>query len=492
MIETLASITGYFILGIVGLMLLICVLSYNKNSNSRVLWHFITWVQFYQWIPLINSSAPLDYFNFFSHLNTTINVYQFVTYSYPNTIPSNYSYLGIQYSYFINNTEKLLVVWGICIIIYMTAIFTTWEWAKAFRKSICDNLILRIHLICFGLFSIFSLLQIIEFEITTWYGIMNSVVSVAIFLSNIVLIFFVPIYSYIRIDQGLPEELERIETIVKEFKTDKKGCMFYYVFFMLERLTAAVSYAFLASYPGLQCLFIGLALALNSNLYLVVYLAVLRPFENITDTFFVVSLEFCSLLCVSLNFVFVVNQVSSQFMTCVQWLCFSFLWLGIGLTVIKYMSVVYKPSVTKINISNVTSADIKDASSIDQNDGESNLDINQNKDLATGIKLVTPNNTKKESPVEGSRGIILDINNFENENYRHHSVIPENRTSSKLSINPERSPRSSRSKNPSTYMFKNNPENSRVDLTDLEYDNIHEYGKGITYYNSLLKRYQKK
>ena len=266
MTDTAGTASGYIAFSTAAGLAFLSIISHNKNSCSYIIWHYISWVQFFQWTALINSSSPSNYLLFFKNFNQASSFSQIISYHYTSHVPTRYSELGVKYNYFINNAEKALMVWCACLVCYVLFIFLGCNFAKNARKIICDNLILRATLLCFLEFSIFASLQIFNFEISTWYGITNSVVSVAIIACEAVMIGYLPIAANLRYEGGIEEEISRISTVIEEFNFSENKCRYYYIFFMIERISAAASYAFLSSYPAMQALVLACTLFATSNI----------------------------------------------------------------------------------------------------------------------------------------------------------------------------------------------------------------------------------
>ena len=356
------TVTGYLVLGLIGLFALLNILSFNKNQSRYILWHFITWVQFFQWTALINSEASADYLTFFSNYSKTMKIYQVITYHYYTEVPTRFAELGVQYTYLINNAEKLLAVMFISLLVFTIMIFATCKAGETLRKAVCDSLIIRAGLICFMEISMFAFLQISKFEITTWYGIMNSVFAVVFITCIFTMIAYLPINSNFRINSGDKDELDKILTVIEEFKYRTEKCRFYYVFFMLQRLVAGLVYVLLPKYCGIQALLISIFISFTSIFHLVAYTYITRPFLNPISNFYVIFLELLSLLSVIFNASFSLSSISTSTKNSLTWCCFALMWTGISVTVIYFnysICVSENPNINKIievprEISNTT------------------------------------------------------------------------------------------------------------------------------------------
>ena len=336
MATDLGTVTGYIVLAVVGSSALLSALSHNKNHSRYILWHFITWAQFFQWTALINSQASADYLSFFNSYSKTVKIYQFITYHYYTEVPTRFSELGIQYTYLINNAENLLVIMAISLLIFSIMACTTFKAGDEFRKTVCDSLIIRASLICFMEISMFAFFQMSKFEITTWYGILNSVFAVIFLTAIFAMTAYLPINANYRINVGNKDELEKILTVVEEFKYRTEECRHYYIFFMLQRLVAGLIYVVLAEYCGVQALIIGIFISLTSNFHVVAYTYLTKPFFSWISNYYVIFLELLSLLSVVINAIFSLSSVSASLRNNLAWFLIGCLWAGISVTVVYF------------------------------------------------------------------------------------------------------------------------------------------------------------
>lgn len=466
-------VAGYLVLSIILSFGALSILSHNRNLSRYTLWHLVAWAQFYQWIPLINSKAPSMYLEFFSDYNKSLKVYPLITFSFYNTITSRYQELGIEHSYFVNNTEKPLILIVASILIYLVMLCMKCECLQDFRKEVVDSIILRSGLICFFEFSIFSLLQIRYFEITTWYGIMNSVVAVAIIACVLVMLIYFPINSNFRIKENNKEDLERISTLIEELRYEYPKCRLYYVFFMLQRILAAVSYTVLDEYPGLQALLAGIGPALTSKAYLVGYVVVTKPFVKKSVNYFVIVLELLSALSIIFTAVFSLNGVSTSSKNTLALISIIFFWFGIGISVIKFSYDICMPANTSEYIQRannqihveVNTGVLDQTGNMKRNRlGSLSTDPESPKKIGKKSEKIEKNSERIEKKTER---IEKNSGRFEKKSEKRNSVVTANKEVSENS----------------SEIFSEKDIDSSLEL---------DYGTGIKFYGPLAKKYLSK
>ncbi|OMJ79296.1 hypothetical protein SteCoe_20718 [Stentor coeruleus] len=332
MSESSGIVTAYFVLSLTCVMSIMSLVFRNRGSASYIIWHFYSWTEYLMHLYLITTSPPQNLADFFSAYYKVWNSPSIITYNNYCHIPSRFKSLGIDKVYLFNNIDIPLVFWCICLIIYFIGLLSTCKIAQFFRSTVCDNIIIRASLLIYFQISLYSLLQLIEFEISTWYGILNSVLSLSFLIALLTMLISIPISTHFKLNQALTEDLIKISTIVDEFHTDRKICRFYYVFFMFERIVASACYTLISGYPLLQCLFIDLAL-----FFKVVYVIISKPFQRSFDNVYICILEALTIGSVVIIATFSLDTVGEGTKKALTWGVFAGLWFGIALSFFNFL-----------------------------------------------------------------------------------------------------------------------------------------------------------
>jgi hypothetical protein len=308
--ESLAFSFGYTAIGLTSILLMKSLVNAGSHDSSYAIWHYFSWVHYIKWAGLMTSEGTLPFIRFYRKLILVFKPEPLNTYSPPCSIPKNFQIMGFDYSYFLNNSEVPLIIWGIFSIIYLFFLAVKVKSFENIRKSVCENMIIRATLVFFMDFLLYALLQIRQFEISTVYGIINSIISVVVVSCLLIFWVFVSIFVLVKTEES--GNLYRIKTIRQEFDVTQKKYLIYYFLFMLERTFAGISYVFLGDYPKVQCFMIEITSGVVCKDYLVIYVAFVKPFIKKELNVFVMILETFSIIIGSLIGSFSIYGVSDS------------------------------------------------------------------------------------------------------------------------------------------------------------------------------------
>ena len=327
--EILALVLGYTILGLFIILLLVSLSNGNKNQARYIIWHYWSWIQFIKWSALINTPSADESLKFFKHLIKVFKPDPLNKFSPHSSVPERFKDLGIGKAYFLNNAEIPLIVWSFFAVLYVVILTLKVKSLESIRRSVCDSLIIRNTLLFFMEFLIYSMLQIKQFEITSIYGIINSVLSVIVICC--LLIFFIAISSIVIIKLKDNSTLERISTVTEEFNQQSIKYNLYYILFLLQRVIACISYIFLQDHPKIQCFIIELILGVTCNFYIVIYILFIRPFTKSLINIFLAILETTSIIICALIGSYSLDTVSNSNKENMHYLIVSLLFSSIPL-----------------------------------------------------------------------------------------------------------------------------------------------------------------
>ena len=329
--EILALVLGYTILSLFIILLLVSLTNGNKNQTSYIAWHYWSWIQFIKWCALINTPSTKESLKFFKHLIKVFKPEALNKFSPYCNVPERFRVLGIDEAFFLNNVEIALIFWSFFAVVYVCVLGIKVRSLESIRRSVCDSLIIRITLLFFMEFLIYSLLQIKQFEITSVYGIVNSVLSVIVICC--LSIFFIALSSLIilKTKENDNSTLTRISTVTEEFTPQSPKHNLYYILFLLQRVTACISYTFLQDHPKIQCFLIELILGITCNLYTVIYILFIRPFTKNLMNIFIAILETTSIIIFALSGSYSLDIVSDSNKENMHYLIVSLLYSSIPL-----------------------------------------------------------------------------------------------------------------------------------------------------------------
>lgn len=293
MAEIEGIIFGYIAISIVLSMIALTMLTNNRNNSSYLIWHLASWIYLIKWFPLLNIGSSTVLASFAKGFNSVFSPFSLTTYTNTFSIHSEFKAIGIDSPYFLNNSGVIIIIWGFTLIVYLVALILRCSKYEKMRKAICENLIIRSTLVFFSEFNFFSMVQIMEFEVSTWYGVTNSIVSVSIVIGLLITLFFLTFSIHYRIKENDQENLLRINTLIEEFRMGTYKTQLYYSIFMIERLVVTACIVFFIKSAKIQATIAGLTLSINFF-----YIILIRPFNKKVDNFIVALLSFLNMLAV--------------------------------------------------------------------------------------------------------------------------------------------------------------------------------------------------
>ena len=335
----LSDSTEYSLIWIPLGMLAITAITFNRKYTSYDTWYLVTWLQFSQWLGLINTSTD-DNFNYlYQKILKGLNGDQIITVN-ENTsdLPSRFTTIGITSYYFINNTEKYLFIIAGCISIYILLIIFGFCYIslKEFRGKIWINLITRAFLICYFNFFIFGMLQIENLSLSAEYGVINTVFAVIFIALSLIILVYLPIYANNQVHE-YPHEVH-YSTILQEFTYKEPYHGLYYFIFLLKRVIAGCALVFIQSYPLAQVIIIGLCIILEMS-----YLLKYKPYIAKHLTYFSFGAEICQLIIVICISLYLLNP-SSTMESFLWFICFLGFWVGIFICIVRFFITLLKKS----------------------------------------------------------------------------------------------------------------------------------------------------
>ena len=148
--EVLGDISRYSFPTIAAVLLVITIISFNRNSCVFALWHLVTYIQFVRLIPLIDVSPPSFYDAFFRGFFRSIDQLSFFD---PDSDLSDERFraIGINSYSFLGNTDDIFFIWLGCGLITLFCVcFGYQKMQIKFNLIIRSSLILYLDLIFFS------------------------------------------------------------------------------------------------------------------------------------------------------------------------------------------------------------------------------------------------------------------------------------------------------------------------------------------------------
>ena len=413
----------------------------------------------YKWYPSIDSPISPTLESISKGLNQAFHPISIIPLSEFNSLSENFKKLGLDNPYFLNNGEIVLMIWVATLIIYISVLIC--PCSIPLKTSVCDNLIIRSSLILFSELSVISFIQISEFEISTWYGVMNSILSVAIICCLIFLMIFLTFIIFFRLRSGNEESIARIKTIIEEFKNTSSKQMLYYTFFMVERFLSAAALAMLTKYPGIQ-VFVLIFLLFCKFLYILFVL----PFKFASKSIYVAGLDFLSI--VSVSFIIICSaDIGDVYKSVLAW--------GyVGIVVCAFVGcffLFFKPDIADQSIYGPKVADSRDEENVN------NTNIELPFDEKNQITMI-------ETRTAGRRNSVLSVKRRQSIKTVHDSQdVKEPDTHIEISKRKE-----NRYDVVSSYTNKRGNDR-KVEPEDTRNDSNPERSSRIPYYGALFRKY---
>ena len=458
MSQLIGLILGYACLGISCILILISACKKTENQSSYIIWHFISWLYMYKWYPSIDSSISPTLESISKGLHEAFHPISIIPLSEVNSLSENFKKLGLDNPYFLNNGEIVLMIWTGSLIIYLTVLICTCS--KSLKKTVCDNLIIRSSLILFTEISVVSFIQISEFEISTWYGVMNSILSVAIICCLVFLMIFLTFIIFFRLKSGNEESIARIITVVEEFKNNSYKQMLYYTFFMVERFLSAAALAMFTKYPGIQ-VFVLIFLLFCKFLYTLFVL----PFRFALKNLYIAGLDFLSVISISL-IIICSEDIGDTFKNAIAWSYFAIVVLAMAGCLFLF----FKPDLGEKSVYGTKVAENKEEN-VNHTHVESSIDL---KNQTTMIET-RPANRRDSVISMKRRQSIKTVNDSDD------VKIPDTHIEST-----ER--KGNRNEAISSYTNKR-ASDRKVEPEDNRHDSYPDRGSRIPYYGPLFRKY---
>ena len=337
----LSLATEYSILWLPLLMLLITAATKNSRQTSYPTWYFATWLTYTRWLSLINASTDSLLTSFFYDLVQGVQGYQLITSDNHTPVPTRFSEMGVTSYYFINNTEKFLIIFfgSLVLCIGMSFIGLCNQEVKNLQEKTWGNLLIRALLVCIFDFLLFGMLQIDNLSLATNYGILSSLIAVVVLVPSIVAAIYVPIYVNVQAKQC--EDEVHHSTLLQELSYKQPYHGHYYSIFLVKRLITAIALVFLQSYPLGQVAIIGATQAFEIG-----YLVKFSPFTDIS-TYYTISAEICQMLIVACVAVYISNPDTSTELF-MRWLCYFAFWAGAFICIARFLATLLKKRVDRI------------------------------------------------------------------------------------------------------------------------------------------------
>lgn len=469
MAESEGIIFGYTVISIVFVMILANILTLNRSSSSYLIWHLISWIYLIKWFALLNIDSSAVLTSFTKGFISVFYPFSIVTFTNTNSVPSEFTKIGFTNPYFLNNLDVTLIIWLSTIVFYLIVLLLRCSSFENLKKVVCENLIIRSLLIFFSELNIFSMLQIVEFEISTWYGITNSMLAVLTILILIIFFIFITFNIHYRIREGNPENISRLYTVVEEFDKDSFKKLLYYSLFMFERLMIPAGLVFFRGFKMIQIFIVEFSVCLKF-----VYVVLVRPFTRTLDNFIVAFLDSLSILAAFLIILLSAGN-SSNNKDLIAWIECSFIMIGTGATFGLYCVRLFQNQAFEGVQDNNRISDSKD-DVVNQTHVESSID-NKAKNVVYDDNFIQNTEGRPEkSTVINPRKQSVMVSKEDN-----HQTI-------KNDINHRRS------------TFRQSKIGVLTDIEDLandrdnevDYNKVDEKNERLPYYNVLFTKYMKR
>lgn len=336
--ETAGTVTIYAFLAILLIQLLLIFLTSNRGNCSYAVWHNITFYTFIHWIPLINLNESSSLESFFSKLAQIFKPFELPSFCSDDSINiSSYSRIQIKSSGFIDNSKEILLIYFIIIACCLGVVILSKFWKKESIQKMKDeikwNVIIRLHLIVFLDFITFSAINMNFYSGNTQCSPANLILSLFFIISGVVWIMFIPIAIkqksdlVIEIHPGVA--FRSISTLVEEFKDKVDNINYqFYTLYLVYRFSLGLCLVFLHNTPAVQILMISGFQILTSKLYLVIYIALARPFKHTYEAVTVFLTELLSLFLIIIVGVRSMDRISESFKNSATVGCIVIIWLN--------------------------------------------------------------------------------------------------------------------------------------------------------------------
>ena len=438
--ETAGTVTIYAFLAILIVQLLIIFLSSNRGNCSYAAWHTLSYYTMIHWIPLINLNESSSLESFLSKLALIFKPFELPTFCSDDSIESpSYNRIQIKTTGFINNSKEMLLVYLFCLSCCISVIVLSkfWKDKEVFQRmkdEVKWNVIIRLHLIVFIDFITFSAIDINFYSGKSRCSTANLILSLFFILSGVAWIMFIPIAIkqksdlVIEIHPGVA--FRSISTLVEEFKDEVDNIKYqYYTLYLVFRFSLGLCLVFLHNTPAVQILMISGFQILMSTCYLVVYIALARPFKHVYEAVSVFLTELLSLILVLIIGVRSMDGISESFKNSATVVCIVIIWMNEAVICARFVfRLVYaqnpvitiEPSpsgneVREVSFRAEACSDMKSDKSL-ENCGEGVHDVTEVNEKISGFYQYEPYNTELTEKGSGFGTILTKRSNRREEN----------------------------------------------------------------------------
>ena len=345
--ETIGKVTIYLFLSILALMLLFAVITGNRGKCLYSVWYNISFMTIIHWIALINVDDYSEFESFFEEIAVIFRPFSLsAVCDEPPITVHVYSTMKIYSNGFINNAKELLIIYFsvmlFCIIIIIAGKYSKSEKLQNLKKQVKYSMIIRLHLILFLDIMTFSLIDLNFYNENSSCSSLNLGLSLFFLLTGGCWIMIIPVIIKVKMNKDQENHhdvvFENIETLVNEFKPCFQTTKYqYYTIYLLYRMSLAFSLVVLSKSPSVQLFIIALFQVIISNLYLVFYIVLAKPFRYRRDAITVLCSEVLCLVLVIFIGIRSLNSISATTKANTSAICVFLIWLTEAIIVIRYV-----------------------------------------------------------------------------------------------------------------------------------------------------------
>ena len=330
-VEVVGNAIEYSLVWIVVGMVVATGITMNRKNSSFAVWYMVTWISYTRMLGVINTDLDNSTLEFLGKLSKGLNGFQIISYYERKSTNSRFSELGFETNHFFNNSEKFLIVFFGSIACYFFMIFFgfCYKSVHEFKEKTYLNLITRALIVCCFDFSLFGFLQIYHISLSTTYDTLCSIFGAIMIALYMVSLIYLPIsikskttYSNLEIHDS---------TLLYEFKYKESYNCYYYLIFIITRITSAIFLVFADKLPELQVS----ALSFCGLIHLT-FLLKYRPYREELVNYLVTACEVCQLLII-ISISCFLSDISTSASYLLRWLIIISFFSGLLLCILRFL-----------------------------------------------------------------------------------------------------------------------------------------------------------